>query len=117
MYWNLVFFLLKSGTSNPYWAIVPPEVIEFNTEVLASLVGCSNDDTLLECLRDAPAEEILVDALLSAPVVDGTTLLDDPLSLITSGQVQRRDSIVGKYVQIAQCRFEMLPPRYFYFLI
>ena len=91
-----VCFLYKSGTSNPYWAVLTPDQIEFNTEFLARRMGCSNDDTLLECLRDVPAEELLVVLFTAGPVIDGTTLLDDPLTLIASGQLQRKDSIVGK---------------------
>ena len=89
-------FFSKSGTSNPYWAVQTPELIESNVEKLAIQTGCLNDDTLLECLHDAPAEELLINDIIVAPVIDGTTLLDDPLTLIESGQLQRKDSIVGK---------------------
>ena len=89
-------FCSKSGTSNPYWAVQTSELIESNVEKLSIQTGCSNDDTLLECLRDAPAEELLVNGIIVAPVIDGATLLDDPLTLIKSGQLQRKDSIVGK---------------------
>ena len=89
-------FLYKSGTSNAYWAVQTPEQIELNTEIVARRVGCSNDDTLLECLRDAAAEELFAVFFFSAAVIDGTTLLDEPLTLIQSGQLQRKDSIVGK---------------------
>ena len=79
-------------------ALITPEQIEFSTEQVASLTGCSNDDTLIQCLRDLPAEDLaIVDGItiFAGPVVDGTTLLDDPLNLIASGQLQRKDSIVG----------------------
>ena len=53
---------------------------------------------LIECLREVPAEDLAIAdgiTIFAGPVVDGTTLLDDPLTLIASGQVQRKDSIIG----------------------
>ena len=94
------FVLTKSGTSNAYWAVLPPDDIETSTDAIANQTGCANDVTLLPCLRDAPAEALLVDGItiLTGPVVDEVTLIDEPLNLIASGQLLRKDTLLGKFV-------------------
>ena len=96
-----MIFFLKSATSNALWSLLTPEQIELSTEQFASHTGCPNHDTLLQCLREVPAENLAIAdgiTVVVGPVVDGITLLDDPLTLIASGQVQTKDSIVGKHV-------------------
>ena len=98
-----VFYSLlqKSGTSNAFWGLLTPEQIQITTEQTASLTGCPNDNTLLQCLREVPVEDLAIAdgfTVIVGPVVDGSTLLDDPLTLIASGQVQRKDSIIGNSI-------------------
>ena len=78
---------LKSGSSNTIWGLRTPEQIELSTEQFVSHTGCANDDTLLQCLQEVPAEDLAITdgiTVIVGPVVDGTTLLDDPLTLIAS---------------------------------
>ena len=92
---------MKSGASNAIWALVTPEQIELSTQEFASRTNCPNDDTLVQCLREVPAENLTIAdgiTVFAGPVVDGTTLLDNPLTLIASGQVQRKDSIIGNSI-------------------
>ena len=83
----------------PTGRTMTPADAAFFTELLATQVGCRNDDMLLECLRDIPAFDLVLDASAilfpATPVIDGATLLDHPLNLIESGQVQRKDVLIG----------------------
>ena len=91
-------FYQQSGSSNAYWGTITPADAAFFTELLSTQVGCRNDDTLLECLRDIQAFDLVLDASAilfpATPVIDGATLLDHPLNLIESGQVQRKDVLI-----------------------
>ena len=100
-------FYRQSGSSNAYWGTVTPTDAAFFTDLLATQVGCENDDTLLDCLRDIPAFDFVLDASAiffpATPVIDGATLLDHPLNLIESGQMQRKDVLIGRDLRFSLC--------------
>ena len=71
--------------------------------LLFDAVGCENDDSVMECLRQLPAQFILdrewVDGNFMvfpwAPTVDGDFLVDTPYNLLKAGKYQKKDALLG----------------------
>ena len=91
---------LQSGTSNVFWGTYTPQQAATNAELLANMSSCSNNDTFIQCLRDLPAEDLerYGRDIFFVPTIDGSTLLEDPLDLIASGNVERKDVLIGKFI-------------------
>ena len=85
----------QSGTST---APLPTLLAIISTGQLSSETGCPNDDGLLECLRNIPAEDLerAVTSIIQQPVIDGIVIPDNPLNLIAGGEVLRKDTLIGK---------------------
>ncbi len=67
---------------------------------LANVTSCPDDAFLLDCLRDIDAFDLVEYAaevdFLDGPIVDYVSLTDDPLQLMSSGQMQKADILLGK---------------------
>ena len=85
-----------------FWGTYTSKQAAFNAEVLANKTSCSNDVTLIQCLRDLPVEDLEQYGrdIFFVPTIDGSTLLDDPLYLIASGHVERKDVLIGNFSSI-----------------
>ena len=68
-------------------------------EQLAVKTGYTNDDTFIHCLREIPTaylEQCARDWNFS-PTIDGAVLPDNPLNLIASSQIHKRDVLLGNH--------------------
>ena len=79
-------------------APLPTLLAVISTSQLSSQTGCPNDNSLLECLRDIPAEDLerAAASIIQQPVIDGAVVPDNPLNLIAAGEVLRKDVLIGK---------------------
>ena len=69
------------------------------TEKLVNITSCTNDLHLMECLRDLDADDLLKFSMEAAyehpPIIDGVTLIGNPVDLMSSGQVIKADTVLG----------------------
>ncbi|XP_052610027.1 acetylcholinesterase isoform X2 [Peromyscus californicus insignis] len=104
--------VLQSGTPNGPWATVGAGEARRRATLLAHLVGCPpggagvNDTELIACLRTRPAQDLVdhewhvlpqesVFRFPFVPVVDGDFLSDTPEALISAGDFQDLQVLVG----------------------
>ncbi|XP_071833747.1 acetylcholinesterase-like isoform X2 [Apostichopus japonicus] len=112
--------IMESGSPiSPTWMnYFTPEYHRQEVKKLAELVGCStedveSDETLLACLQQAPARELVDKHVIAqrelnvtvylpiTPVVDGEFLEDDPLRLLIDGAINVDKLIIGTNAQEA----------------
>ena len=88
---------LQSGTSNVSWGTLTSQ--KGTIEQIAMKTGCTNDDTFIHCLQEIPTaylEQCMRD-LDFIPTIDGAVLPDNPLNLIASSQMHKRDVLLGNH--------------------
>lgn len=64
--------------------------------VLANALGCTDEGTLLSCLRAKPADDVqAARGLAWGPVIDGFVLQDEPMKLFASGSFAKVPILLG----------------------
>ncbi len=95
--------IFESGSPDSHWSFMSIKQAQERSKLFFSNVNCPDDDNILNCLRQLPAEDILnnewVDANFMvfpwAPTVDGDFLTDTPYNLLKQNKFKLKDSILG----------------------
>ncbi len=79
------------------------KVSALQAEQVSQLTGCANDLVILECLRDIDAFELLNLTIPVVPgpasaLIDGISVPDDPYTLMATGQVLVKDTMLGLHL-------------------
>ena len=82
--------IYESGSPDSHWSYMTRTQAQERSKQLFQAVNCTDDDTVLQCLRGLDAEFILnnewVDARFMvfpwAPTADGQLILDSPYNLL-----------------------------------
>ena len=95
--------ILQSGSPDSHWSFMTAEQAKTRSEAFFQAVNCPNDNSILDCLRGLPADQILNNEWVTAgfvefpwvPTVDGDFITDSPYNLLREGRYQKKDSIMG----------------------
>ena len=97
--------ILQSGSAHSHWAFMTLPQAKQRSSKFLSAVNCSHQHTptLLRCLRDLPAQQILdaewVDSHFMVfpwvPAVDGEFLTDSPMKLLNQLNFPRKNVLLG----------------------
>jgi para-nitrobenzyl esterase len=93
--------IVESGAAAGGSEAVPMAFGDASGAQLATALGCTDDATLLTCLRQAPVSAVLATEGMAStnivfwPVVDGFVIPDDPVKLFDSGTINKAPVLVG----------------------
>ena len=94
--------ILQSGSPDSHWSFMSHDTARSRSTLLFDAVGCSNDENVLQCLRDKPAEDIFNNEWVVGeflvfpwvPTIDGDFLSESPYNLLQQGSFQKNKNIL-----------------------
>ncbi|KAJ7317245.1 hypothetical protein JRQ81_003407 [Phrynocephalus forsythii] len=101
--------VLQSGTANAFWAWMSPEKAKQKTLAFSQRLGCAEgeENAVVRCLQEKDAakftqhelsmvteSKFLLD-LPFLPTTDGEFLTDDPKTLLGTGRIQVKPTLIG----------------------
>lgn len=98
-------FILQSGCATAPWNFQAPEEAKNGALRLADIVGCKNDESIIDCLRQVPGKDLSIAesklykigrvAMPFVPTVDGVFLPQSPFDLVENGNFSDIEVLIG----------------------